>query len=114
MDGLALGELVGELEANGQLLGVPVASFLVAFAETRPTERHRLIELAADPSRATVLLSLAAEDALPVASLLALHALETAQCIVEAQNRQIQLATYRPAEVVKSLDPALVLELIEP
>jgi hypothetical protein len=85
-----------------------VSSFLAAFLETRPEERHYLIDLATDPTRATVLLPLRASDALRVADLLALHAQDVAHCIVEARSRQVQLATYDVDKIRKSLDDSLI------
>jgi hypothetical protein len=114
LDGLAVGELLGEIESDGgrSLLGIP--SFLDAYAGSKGDERGRLVELATNPDRATVLLPLRGADALRVAELIDVYDQQTAQCVVEAQQRRVQLATYDAGRLQGVLDEDLTLDLQEP
>jgi hypothetical protein len=116
LDGLAVGELLGEIESDGgrSLLGIPVTSFLDAYAGSKGDERGRLVELATNPDRATVLLPLRGADALRVAELIDVYDQQTAQCVVEAQQRRVQLATYDAGRLQGVLDEDLTLDLQEP
>ena len=115
LSGLAPGEVLGEVEdIRGAVLGIPVTSFVKAYAEAKSEDRYRLVELVLSPERSVRLLALRGIDGLPVAELLDLHDEQLAHCIVEARNRQVLLATYDVENARRSLDEDLILELVEP
>lgn len=116
LEGMAVGELLGEIEAEGgsALLGIPVSSFLDAYTKLDHGERWRLVELATSPERATVILPLREVDALEIAQLLDQHDQQTAQCLHAARSHLAQLATYDGNRLSTSIDEDLILDLIEP
>jgi hypothetical protein len=116
LEGLAVGELLGEIEAEdgAALLGIPVSSFLDAYRALDHDERWRLVELATSPERATVILPLREVDALEIAHLLDHHDQQTAQCLHAARSLLAQLATYDGKRLRGAIDEDLLLDLIEP
>jgi hypothetical protein len=116
LEGLAVGELLGEIEAEdgAALLGIPISSFLDTYRALDPDERWRLVELATSPERATVILPLLEADALEIAQLLDRHDQQTAQCLHAARSHLAQLATYDGKRLRSALDEDLLLDLIEP
>lgn len=116
LEGMAVGELLGEIEAEGgsALLGIPVSSFLDAYPRLDGSERWRLVELATSPDRATVILPLRGADALEIAQLMDRQDQQTAQCLYAARTHLAQLATYDGKRLRGALDEDLILDLIEP
>ena len=116
LEGLAVGELLGEIEAEGgtALLGIPVSSFLDAYRALDPDERWRLVAFATSPERATVILPLQEADVLEIAQLLDHHDEQTAQCLHAARSFLAQLATYDGKRLHGAIDEDLLLDLIEP
>jgi hypothetical protein len=116
LEGLAVCELLGEIEAEAgtALLGVPVTSFMDAYRKLEADDRWRLVELATSPERATVILPLREVDALEVAQLLDEHDLQTAQCLYAARSHLAQLATYDGKRLRSAIDEDLLLDLVEP
>lgn len=116
LDGLAVGELLGEIEAEdgASMLGIPVSSFLDAYVKLPAEDRSRLVELGTSPDRATVILPLIEADALEIAELLGNHDQQTAQCITSARKLLAQVATYEGRRFERSMDEDLILDLIEP
>ncbi len=116
LEGLAVGELLGEIEDEGgaALLGIPICSFLDAYKALDGDERWRLVEFATSPERATVLLPLREADALEIAELLDDHDQQSAQCLHAARSFLAQLATYDGKHLRGAIDEDLLLDLVEP
>jgi hypothetical protein len=119
LDGLAVGELLAEIEddPDGLVIGVPVTAFLDAYRQLDPDGRERLVILVTDPDRATVVLPLAAENAFGVLAY-DRATLAESQCMADAVTHRAPIATYG-GDVYRKHLPAsisddLVLDLIEP
>jgi hypothetical protein len=118
LDGLALGELLTEIEGDpeGLAMGVPVSAFLDAYRQLDPDDRERLVVLVTDPDRATVVLPLSAGNMLDVLTYSA--PLPTAQCMADAITYRAAIAIYG-GEVYRehlpeNLRDELILDLVEP
>lgn len=118
LDGLAVGELLAEIEDDpaGPVIGVPVSAFLDAYQQLDPDDRERLVVLVTDPDRATVVLPLSAGNMLDVLTYPV--PLPAAQCMADAIIYRAPIATYS-GEAYRQHLPAnlredLILDLIEP
>jgi hypothetical protein len=118
LGGLAFGELLAEIEDDGDelVIGVPVAAFLDAYQQLDTDERERLVVLVTDPDRATVVLPLSAGNMLDV--LTYPTPLPAAQCMADAITYRVPIATYDGdvyrGQLPENLREDLILDLIEP
>jgi hypothetical protein len=114
LNGIATGELIAMVEEDGgaNLVGIPAASLLSAYAVLDTDERARLVDLATKIDGVTVVLPLLGTDAVEVAEMeTRLPVRGTAHAIVEARKRGALLATREGASARTELPDEAVLDL---
>jgi hypothetical protein len=114
LNGIATGELIAMVEEDGgaNLVGIPAASLLAAYAVLDADERTRLVDLATKIDGVTVILPLLGTDTIEVAELETRFPVRgTAHAIVETRKRGALLATRDAVLARKELPDEFVLDL---
>jgi hypothetical protein len=113
LEGVAVGELIGTVEENGDVTGVPGLAVLDVWPDLADDERARLEDLVRAQDGPVVVLPVPADSLLEVARVAALVKVGqgVAHAVVEAGRHAATLATTRPDDVTGVMEPDDVLEL---
>lgn len=113
LDGIDVGELIGTVQENGDMTGIPALAILSAYDQLKPDEQTRLADLVAETDGPTVVIPLLSDDVLAVAEVAGRvkgdHGL--AHAAVEARKHEAVLATFAGADARLLLDDDDVLDL---
>ena len=106
-----LGELIANVEENGDTCGVPALCVIAAYQQTQPDLRRTLLELTGGDDGPTVMLPVLATDVGHVADLVATLPYDLAYAASAAAKHDALLGTYQRDAYGDALDHEEILDL---
>lgn len=106
-----LGELIANVEEDGDVTGVPALCLIAAYGQVDAVERAKLLDLTSDDDGPSLILPVLAADVASVAELAVRLPYDLAQAASMVSKHDALLGTYDRAAYSTAVDPDDILDL---